>query len=91
MSITLFKTFACTEFDDGFHLSEQLTLSCDTAEHFRWELYAIVAALLYMFLVPCSLVLVLYLCRHEIDELMTEIVAIEEILKLILLVFIYQQ
>jgi len=48
ISTTIFQTFGCVEFDDGFHLREQLTLLCDgSGRRKTWVAIASLMALFY--------------------------------------------
>ena len=66
VATVIFKTFACTEFDDGDYLEAQLNLKCDdSASRQRWYAYAICASVVYALIVPISIFVVLGLLRKD--------------------------
>ena len=48
ISTTIFQTFGCVEFDDGFYLQAQLSLACDnTGRRKTWVAFASLMMLFY--------------------------------------------
>ena len=54
VSIQIFSTFACREFDSGYgsFLKVDYSINCDDASHFLFVLYAAAMALVYPFGIP---------------------------------------
>jgi len=69
MSVKIFSTFACKEFDGDFgtHLKVDYSIDCDSDEHAMYELYAYVMILVYPVGIPLLYFVLLHNARKKLD------------------------
>eukprot|EP00003_Mantamonas_plastica_P005457 TRINITY_DN1438_c0_g2_i1.p1 TRINITY_DN1438_c0_g2~~TRINITY_DN1438_c0_g2_i1.p1 ORF type:complete len:2790 (-),score=923.47 TRINITY_DN1438_c0_g2_i1:15-8384(-) len=61
-----FQMFNCVDFDGFKFVAEDLSVSCDTAEHQFWTAMAVIMVCLYCTGVPVLAVVLLYRNRHQL-------------------------
>ena len=69
ISVFIFTTFACKQFDGGYgtYLKADYSIDCNSSGHFSFVVYAAFASLIYPVGIPCIYMRLLWKVRNKLD------------------------